>query len=152
MIKSLTEFLYQRLAIKDVSAGKREHTLELCTAILMMEIALADSGIDPQEQTVIVDSVSEHFLLDTQQANALLLLAKQYQQDANSLHDFTRVLNQELTREEKNKVIELLWKIAAADSVIHKYEEYFIRKTSDLLYVSHKDFIRAKHRAIEVTG
>jgi len=152
MIRSLTDFLYQTLAIKDVSTGKREHTLELCTAVLMTEVALADSGVDTQEQSVIIDAISEHFHLDPQQANDLLLLATQHQQDANSLHDFTRTLNLELTREEKNIVIELLWKIAAADSVIHKYEEYFIRKISDLLYVSHKDYIRAKHRASEVSG
>lgn len=150
MIRSLTDFLSQALTTKAVSGSNREHTLELCTAVLMTEIALADSGIDTQEQSIIVNAIGEHFHLDTQQAHALLSQARQHQQDAHSLHDFTRTLNQELTREEKNTVIELLWKVAAADSVIHKYEEYFIRKISDLLYVSHKDYIRAKHRASEV--
>lgn len=146
MITSLKNFLSQSLATRGGNKVSRDHTLELCAAVLMLEIALADSDIDAGEQTVIISAVKQHFHLDEQEAEALMGLARQQQNDASSLHDFTRAINTDLTREEKTTVIELLWKVAAADSVIHKYEEYFIRKISDLLYVSHKDYIRAKHR------
>jgi uncharacterized tellurite resistance protein B-like protein len=43
--------------------------------------------------------------------------------------------------------VEQLWLIAYADGVIDKYEEAAIRKASELLYVSHSDFIRAKFAA-----
>ena len=150
MIKSLAGFLSQTLGLKADNAISPEHALELCAAALMLEIALADSAIDIGEQSVIKKAISEHFHLDEQETEAVVGLARQQQRDANSLHDFTRAINAELSREEKNTLIELLWKVAAADSVIHKYEEYFIRKIADLLYVSHKDYIRAKHRATEV--
>ena len=64
-----------------------------------------------------------------------------------SLHDFTRKVNEVLDAGEKAALIELLWEVAVADNVIDKYEEYFIRKIADLLYVPHKDYIKAKHRA-----
>ena len=44
-------------------------------------------------------------------------------------------------------MIENMWRIAYSDSNLDKYEEYLIRKISELTYVSHKDFIRAKHIA-----
>ena len=43
--------------------------------------------------------------------------------------------------------MEQLWRVAYADGVIHKYEDAAIRKASELLYVSHSDFIRAKFSA-----
>ena len=42
--------------------------------------------------------------------------------------------------------MEDLWEVAFADQVIDKYEDYTIRKIADLLYVKHKDFIKAKIR------
>ena len=42
------------------------------------------------------------------------------------------------------QLVEQLWRIAYADGVIDKYEEAAIRKASELLYVAHADFIRAK--------
>jgi uncharacterized tellurite resistance protein B-like protein len=42
------------------------------------------------------------------------------------------------------QLVAQFWQIAYADGVIDKYEEAAIRKVSDLLYVPHSDFIRAK--------
>lgn len=146
MLKSLTEFLRQSLAGQVAATDSREHTLELCAAVLMIEIALADTGISGQEQDIIIAAIQEHFHLEPAEAIALVALAKKQVEDASSLHDFTRAINTELSRAEKVTVIELLWRVAAADNTVHKYEEYFIRKIADLLYVSHPDYIKAKHR------
>ena len=59
------------------------------------------------------------------------------------------MLNDNLDAEEKIHVIELLWQVAFADAVLDKYEEYYIRKIADLLYISHKDYIRTKHRVAD---
>ncbi len=66
-----------------------------------------------------------------------------------SLYEFTRLLNEQLSREERIRIVEMLWRVAFVDSVIDKYEEYYIRKIADLLYVSHRDYIKAKHRVSE---
>lgn len=148
MIKSLKAFIQQQLT-PEGDTRDREHTLELCAAVLMLEIALADSDVDKQELSVIEDAIRLHFHLDADEAGMIIKTAEQEVDHAVSLHDFTRVINDSLSRAEKVIVIELLWKVACADMVIDKYEEYFIRKISDLLYVSHSDYIRAKHKALE---
>ena len=45
------------------------------------------------------------------------------------------------------RLVELLWRVAYANEVLHKYEEHLVRKVADLLYVPHTAFIKAKHRA-----
>lgn len=147
MFKSVSEFIQQHLAAPPGESFGKDHTLELCAAALMTEIAMADSGIDADERQVIEASIRHHFHLDTAEADGLLDAARQEVDHATSLHEFTRVVNETLSREEKVTIIELLWKVASADMVIDKYEEYYIRKIADLLYVSHGDYIKAKHKA-----
>ena len=38
-----------------------------------------------------------------------------------------------------------MWDVAFTDSKIDKYEDYTIRKVSELIYVKHKDFISLKN-------
>jgi len=149
MFKSITDFFEQYLVSTPQDSSTKEHTLELCAAVMMLEIALADSDFGDEEQAVIETAMKHHFHLDDDEAKTLINLARTEVDHATSLHDFTRVINDALTAEEKTVIIELLWKVANADRVIDKYQEYFIRKISDLLYVSHKDYIRAKHRGSE---
>ena len=48
---------------------------------------------------------------------------------------------------EKVAVIELMWRVVYADGEKHHYEEHLLRQVAELLYVSHADFIRARHQA-----
>ena len=58
-----------------------------------------------------------------------------------------RLINRHFSQEEKNHIVELLWEVAYADGELDKYEEHLVRKLADLIYVPHRSFIRAKHRA-----
>ncbi|MBI3171641.1 MAG: TerB family tellurite resistance protein, partial [Hydrocarboniphaga effusa] len=41
----------------------------------------------------------------------------------------------------------LLWRVAYADGKLEANEEHLLRRLSDLLHLSHGDFIRARHAA-----
>jgi uncharacterized tellurite resistance protein B-like protein len=60
------------------------------------------------------------------------------------------VLHTELDYGEKEKIIEMLWRIALADKVLDKYEDYMIGKIAELLYVARGDVIRLKSRVVEL--
>ena len=141
------DLIGQYFGNENLSHSNPDHTLELCAAVLMLEIALADSELDGDEKQVIEEFVAYHFHLDSDETAALIKQAAGEVDHAISLHNFTSVINESLSNDEKSILIELLWRVANADNVIDKYEEYFIRKIADLLYVSHADYIKAKHRA-----
>ena len=42
------------------------------------------------------------------------------------------------------ELLSRLWKLAFADGSLDKYEDHLIRKISDLIHISHSDFIRIK--------
>ena len=150
MLKSIREFFERGLqdgGARDTSRpGNR---VELAAAVLMIEISLADSAIDNEELAVIKTTLVNHFNIAAGQVEELIELERREVDLAVSLHDFTRLLNENLDPAEKIRVIESLWKVAFADAVLDKYEEYYIRKIADLLYISHKDYIRTKHRVAD---
>lgn len=153
MLKSIKEF-FER-GIQD-SPGRDDagfdDRIELATAVLMIEISLADSSVDNEELAVIKKTLVNHFDIAAGQVDELIDLARREVDLAVSLHDFTRMLNDNLEAPEKIRVIESLWRVAFADAVLDKYEEYYIRKIADLLYISHKDYIRTKHRIADGNG
>ncbi len=148
MIKTLKEFFEIRLLkIKENNTDTKVSSLELAAAVLMLEISLADSSIGDDERKVIRDSMTDHFHLSDEEAKDIIAIAEKEHDYAVSLHEFTSLINDSLSRQDRVKIIELLWRVAFADSVLDKYEEYFIRKIAGLLYVSCKDYIKAKHLA-----
>ena len=146
MIASIKNY-FEELLSNDAQTDNKQHTIELATAVLMIEISLADDHIHDEERRLIHELLLKNFNINTDEINDLVGLAEKEVDHAVSLHDFTRLLNEQLEINDKIKVIENLWRIAFADSVIDKYEEYYIRKVADLMYVSHSDYIKAKLNA-----
>lgn len=68
--------------------------------------------------------------------------------DSASLYDFTSQLR-ELSQETRFALIKAMWEVANADGEIDPIEDSVIRKTAELLYVDHSEFIRAKIQVID---
>ena len=116
----------------------------LAVATLLVEIARADFEVDASERTAIRRMLAGAYGLDPDAAGDLLTRAERAVEDAVSLYEFTRRLNEELSPAEKVEIVEMLWRVAFADGRLDKYEEHLVRKAADLLYVPHRRFIRAK--------
>lgn len=151
MLTKVRQLISHALTQTDPDTGTqdRERVLRLATTALMLEIARADATVSEVEESVIAELVRHVYGLSAAETRALTAAADARADASVSLYDFTRDLNDHLSREERVRVVELLWEVAHADRRIDKYEEYFVRKIADLLYVSHSDFIRTKLR---VTG
>lgn len=123
--------------------------IQLSTAVLLVEIARADHDRQDAEVTEMRKQLAANFGLSEDESLALLEAAETAVENSVSLHEFTRVLHDEMTYEEKTTVIEMLWRIALADNNLDKYEDYMIGKIADLLYIARGDVIRLKSRVID---
>ena len=110
----------------------------------MVEVSVADQSIDDSEIESLKNTLSEKFNVDQSKISSLIADGKESQKESTSLYEFTRIINDDFSFEEKYSLIKSMWEIAFADGNIDKYEEYVIRKVSDLIYISHDDFIKAK--------
>jgi len=148
MFKSIKDFFETHVGISGSQNNTtRATSVELAAAVLMVEISMADSVLQQEERSVIENALKNSFNLTEEHARTLIDLAEKEVDHAVSLYEFTSLLNGTLTNEERAGIVELLWQVAYADAVLDKYEEYYVRKIADLLYVPHRDFIKAKLRA-----
>ena len=121
-----------------------------CIALLL-ETSMADEILDESELMALKNTLQKDFQINEDEIDELIDLAKENVEDSTSLYEFTRDINDNFDAAERVKLIESMWKIAYADGNIDKYEEHIIRKVSNLIYVSHSDFIKAKLSAKEQT-
>ena len=116
----------------------------MAAAVLFVEVMHADHKVDKRERQIVKRALLESFSLSRQDTEELLQQAEDRVKDVTSLHEFTSLLHSRLSNEEKVMLIEQIWRIILADDDVDKYEEHLVRRIAELLYVSHRDFIRAK--------
>jgi uncharacterized tellurite resistance protein B-like protein len=61
---------------------------------------------------------------------------------------FARVINDQYTPDEKEALVERLWRIVYVDGKMDQHEHYLMNKLSNLLRLSHKQLIDAKLRVL----
>ena len=146
MIKSLFAQVIERLSPgESVSAEDREAGLRLATAVLMIEVARADHVFDESEFDKVLQLVQAHFGLSAGDSADLVVDASARAEDLVDIHQFTKLLHDCLTEDEKAQIVSLLWQIAYADGELDKYEDSLVLKISDLLYVSRGRVMRLKN-------
>jgi uncharacterized tellurite resistance protein B-like protein len=131
-------------------AASEDHSqaLALAVAALLVEISRADHEIHEHETAAICGAVAEVCDVAAEDIDALLGNAAGAVEEAVSLYEFTSTVNEHLTRDKKYELLLFLWRVAYADGRVDRYEEYYVRKIADLLHLSQREFIRAKHAAL----
>jgi uncharacterized tellurite resistance protein B-like protein len=145
MINQIKLFFEQHLALS-APENISEDKLQLATVVLFLEMMHMDDKIEVKEQEIVLSLIQQSFLLNAEQAAALMELAEQQRKQATDYFQFTSLINKEYSLEQKVRLIESLWKIAFVDGVLDMNEEYLVRKIADLLHVPHTAFIMAKNR------
>lgn len=147
MLKALTGFFDKAFRPGDEPQEQsRDHVLRFATAVLLVEIGRADFAEDLTEDRAILALLRKFFDLSEEESAMLVEEAKAEADHAASLQSFTRRLHEELTVEEKHRIVEMMWKVALADDHLDKHEDHLVRKIAGLLYVSHSDLIRIRNR------
>ncbi len=146
MLNTLSHFLSMDFAPARVE-DHPERTLQLATAVLLIEVMRSDADCADVEQATILKILKEQFHLTDEEVAQLSERGLRTAKAANDFHQFTSVVNRELERSEKVRIVEYMWQVAYADKKISAHENHLMRKMADLLHISHGDYIAAKMRA-----
>jgi uncharacterized tellurite resistance protein B-like protein len=153
MITTVKKFFKKHIKPSQaVSDEVSEHSLQLATAALLIEMMRADAEKTEDERRMVMETIMVRFHLTEEESGALLQFAEEKIRKATGYYEFTSLINKGFTYEQKVKVIENLWGVAFTDKSLDKHEEYMVRKIADLIYVEHKDFINAQLRVKKKLG
>ena len=126
-------------------------SLQLATAVLLVEVMRADTQISDDERTRTLVALRSKFSLSDNELNLLLAQAQDSSKTANDFFHFTSSMNDQFTQPQKIQVIEHMWQVAYADCHIDANENHLISKIAGLLHVTHGEYIGAKMRAKEAS-
>lgn len=124
-----------------------EHALRVATAVLLVEVTRADFIVQPSERSRLRNLLEQQFRLSKAELDALMEEAEADADRLVSIQHITRLLNEHCDHAMKLRIIEMMWQMVYADGEKDHYEEHLIRQVSDLLYISHSEFIQARHKA-----
>ncbi len=145
MKKILLELL--TITREETSETDIEHALRVATAVLLIEVMRADFKVEPAERERLRELLNTHFDLSAAELDALLEEAEADADRLVSTQHITRLLNQHYDHAMKLRIVEMMWQVVFADGTKDHYEEHLLRQVAELLYISHAEFIQARHKA-----
>jgi uncharacterized tellurite resistance protein B-like protein len=148
MLNSIRTFFNTHLA----KPGERkpedaEQVARRAAAALLLEMTHIEDSPQAIARATVNELVRECFGMSYSQAEALLGCAEAERNTSTDYFQFTSLINEHYSPEDKARLVAALWRVAFADERLGRYEEYLVRKVSELLYVPHNVFIHAKLQA-----
>lgn len=145
MLNSIKQFFENKLVNNEEEPTSSSIAkTDLACAALLIEVINSDHKLEEQETQAFFSVLQNNLNIPGEDMDELVELAENQAKEATSLYEFTSLINSDYDYSQKVGLIENMWRIAFSDNNLDKYEDHLIRKISDLIYVSHSDFIRAK--------
>ena len=132
---------------QDDSSNQRRqttHDIRIATCALLLEMSNIDGEFSELERENIISILKRDFDLSDEYAAALLEASKEELKGSIDLWQFTNLINQNYSLEEKIWLIETVWDIVYTDGKLDKHEDYLVHKLAELLHLTHKQLIEAK--------
>ena len=123
-----------------------DHTkqLQIATAALFIEMAKADGEFTEEERENVIQSLQKQFNIDSVYVSELMELSKLKLKDSASFYEFSNVVNENFTNEDKNTLLINLWRLIYTDKKLDKYEDQLIKIIGGMLKMGYKQIINAK--------
>jgi uncharacterized tellurite resistance protein B-like protein len=134
------------------SAGADPHTVQVATAVLLVEVMCADASLGADERQSVMGTLKQQFALSDDEVRLLVDSAQSQAKAAHDLHSFTSALNERFDEARKIAVVESMWQVAFADGHLAAHEQHILWRVADLLHVPHGAYINAKMRARAAAG
>jgi uncharacterized tellurite resistance protein B-like protein len=118
--------------------------IQIATCIILLEVAKSDDEFSSIEKTTVAALLRKKFELSPDAIEELIEIASQKRDESIDLWQFTNLINNSYTKEDKIKIVEAVWKVIYADKKLDRYEDHFVHKLAKLLQLKHHELIDAK--------
>ncbi len=150
---NLIKKFFGEKAPSDIDQEKKDdsHDIRVATCALLLEMANADGEFSKEEQDNIVSLLKKKFQLSSEYAEELIQSSQKKLDGSIDLWQFSNLINQNYSREEKINMVEMVWEVIYADGKLDQHEDYLVHKLGKLLRLSHKELIDAKGKILQIT-
>jgi intracellular sulfur oxidation DsrE/DsrF family protein/uncharacterized tellurite resistance protein B-like protein len=126
------------------SGNRNARDVRVATCALFLEMAHIDDTFTKEETEIILSILKEKYQLSDEHADHLLEEAGRELKESIDLWQFSKLINDNYSIQEKMEVIKTLWEIVFVDGKMDRYENYLMHKVATLLRLSNEKLIDAK--------
>ena len=148
MIDMLKRFIGTHENGRTTAASDDERDVNVAICALFLEMGRIDETFSKQEMTAVVGILTEKYGLAREDVDALMAEADRELDESVDLWQFARVINEHFNNDQKEKLLERLWRIVYVDGKMDEHEHYLMNKLSNLLRLSHAQLIDAKLKVL----
>jgi len=118
--------------------------IKIAATALMVEMANSDGSITDEEYEGITNSIQKVFNIEIEKIKELIKISKEELKESVSLYEFSGVINENFSHDEKIELMDQLWRLIYTDNKLDKYEDKLIKQIGGMLKLDHKEIINSK--------
>jgi len=115
--------------------SNRGFEIELTAVVLAYEIARADGNILESELNILMKEVTAISEKVNKTNDEIFKIIEEFSKNSISFYEFIEDINNEFLYDDKLQLLNFLWEVAYADSILEINEERLIRRIADLIKV-----------------
>ena len=144
-MQSIRQFFTSRLSPPEGEAH-RPDAVAIAACALLLEIAHADEVFSEDERLRILRAVREDLGVSPEDVDEVVRLAEEERRESVDLYQFTRLLAEKFSREQRLRLIEAIWGIVYADGQLTAAENQLARRIAELLGFQHPEVQAVRER------
>jgi uncharacterized tellurite resistance protein B-like protein len=143
-IQGIRNFFLSRLSPGEPAQGPDPVAIAACA--LLLEIAHADDVFAEEERSRILRAVREDLGVAPEDVEEVVRLAEEERRESVDLYQFTRLVGERFSREQRLRLIEVIWGIVYADGTLTAVENQLARRVAELLGFQHPEVQAVRER------
>jgi uncharacterized tellurite resistance protein B-like protein len=148
-IQDIRQFFLSRLSSPE--EPHRPDAVAIAACALLLEIAHADDVFAPEERERIVRAVREDLGVPAADVAEVVRLAEQERRESVDLYQFTKLVGAEFSREQRLRLVEVIWGVVYADGELSAVENQLARRIAELLGFQHPE-VQAVREKVKAKG
>jgi uncharacterized tellurite resistance protein B-like protein len=136
-IHGIRQFFQSRLSSPE--EPHRPDAVAIAACALLLEIAHADEVFAPEERERIVRAVREDLGVPAADVAEVVRLAEEERRESVDLYQFTKLVSEKFSREQRLRLVEVIWGVVYADGELSAVENQLARRIAELLGFQHPE-------------
>jgi len=127
-------------------AGPAADPIAIAACALLLEIAHADENFTSEERERIARHAREDLGVPADDVREVMRLAEEARRESVDLYQFTKLVTEGFSRDQRLRLIEAIWGVVYSDGVLTAVEGQLARRIAELLGFQHPEVQAARER------
>ncbi len=124
----------------------RPDPVTVAACALLLEIAHADDVFIREERERIARHIRDEMHVSEDELHEVFRLAEEERRESVDLFHFTKLLRENLSREQRLRLVEAIWGVVYSDGSLSEVEGHLARRIAELLGFQHPEVQAAKEK------